>query len=168
MKNRFLLLAGVALVITGLLPVLYFLALLAWQFSAVFQTGSWVALPATLVFADHLALQGGKVAPVLPFIPHLPWPWLMTPDSLLPLHKLVASLLGRTHVGLVLALAGLALMALGTLRARHYRTVIQAEKQRRTDGLRRVHDYRVDDSRARTFEERREPYIGAGDIRRVA
>ena len=168
MKNRFLLLAGVALVITGLLPVLYLLALLAWQFSALFEAGSWVALPATLLFADHLALQGGKAAPVLPFIPHVPWPWLMSPDSLLPLHKLVATLLGRVHVGLVFALAGLALMALGALRARQYTNVIRAEKQRRADQLRRVNDYCLDESRARAFEERREPYMGTGDIRRVA
>ena len=168
MKNRFSFLAGVALVITGLLPVLYLLALLAWQFSAAVEAGSWIALPATLLFTDHVALQGGKIAPVLAFIPQVPWPWLMSPESLLPLHKVVASLLGRVHVGLAFALAGLAVMALGTLRARHALRRIRAEKQRRADGLRRVNDYCADESRARGFEERREPYIGADDVRRVA
>jgi hypothetical protein len=162
------LMLGVALVIAGLLPVLYCLALFAWQFGALFQAGSWIALPATLLFNDHVALQGGKLAPVLPFIPHMAWPWLMSPESLLALHKLVASFLGRVHVGLVFGLAGLAVMALGALRARNSMSVIRAEKQRRADQLRRVNDYCLDASPARVFQERREPYIGASDVRRVA
>lgn len=168
MKNWILLFAGLALVITGLLPLLYLVALLAWQFSALFEAGSWVALPTTLLFTDHLALQGGKVAPVLPFIPHVSWPWLTSPDSLLPLHKLVASLLGRVHVGLVFALPGLAVITLGALRARRSMSVIRAAEQRRADGLRRVNDYCLDERRARAFEERREPYLGTDDVRRVA
>jgi hypothetical protein len=159
---------GAALVIAGLAPVVYLLALIAWQFSALFEAGSWVSLPATLLFTDHSVLQGGKAAPVLPFIPQFPWPWLMSPESLLPLHTVVASLIGRVHVGLAFALAGVAVMALGAQRTRQYVRVIRAEKQRREDRLRRVHDYCLDEGRARGLEDRREPYIGPDNVRRVA
>ncbi|HEU4351095.1 MAG TPA: hypothetical protein VFR66_04395 [Burkholderiales bacterium] len=63
---------GIVLVAVGLLPVLYFAALFAWQFNVLFDSGSWVPLPLTLVFTDHSLLQAGKTTPVLPFVPELP------------------------------------------------------------------------------------------------
>jgi hypothetical protein len=134
-------LMGGALVIAGLLPVLYFAALLTWQFNVLFEAGSWVPLPATLVFSDHSLLQAGRAAPVLPFIPHFAWPWLMSPESFLPVHPLVTSLLGRLHVGLVFAIAGAVVMAIGVFRARQYMSVFRAVNPA-------------------VFDERREPYIG--------
>lgn len=160
---------GIGIVLAGLLPVLYFMALIAWQFTVLFETGSWVKLPLTLVFTDHSLLQAGKAAPVLSFIPQLPWPWLMNPESLLPVHKQVTSLLGRLHVGMPFALSGVPVMAFGVLCVRGYSAVLRAEKQRRADQLRRVQDYRLDDSRAHYLDARREPYIGkTSDVRRVA
>jgi hypothetical protein len=160
---------GIGVVLAGLLPVLYFMALFAWQFSVLFEAGSWVKLPLTLVFTDHSLLQASKAAPVLPFIPQLPWPWLMSPDSLLPAHKLVTPLLERLHVGLLFALGGVPVIALGVRCARQHSAALRAEKQRRADQLRRVQDYRFDDSRAHYLDARREPYMGkTSDVRRVA
>lgn len=88
-----------------------------------------------------LALQASKAAPVLPFIPQIPWPWLMSPESLLPAHKLVTSLLERPHVGLLFAVSGVPVIALGVLCARQHSAALRAEKQRRADQLRRVQDY---------------------------
>ena len=51
-------------------------------------------------------------------------------------------------------------MAFGVLCVRRYSAVLRAEKQRRADQLRRVQDYRLDDSRAHYLDARREPYIG--------
>lgn len=56
LKVRAVLISGVVLVVAGLLPVLYFAVLLVWQIAAFFQTGSWLALPATLLFSDHSPL----------------------------------------------------------------------------------------------------------------
>ena len=160
---------GLGVVLAGLLPVLYFVALLAWQFTVLFETGSWVKLPLTLVFTDHSLLQAGKAAPVLPFILELPWPWLMHPQSMLPAHKLVTSLLERLHVGMPFAVSGVPVIAFGVLCVRRYSEALRAEKQRRADQLRRVPDYRLDDSRTHYLDARREPYIGKpSDVRRVA
>ena len=162
-------LMGAALLVAGLLPVLYCAALVTWQFNTLFDAGSWVPLPITLVFSDHSLLQTGKVAPVLPLIPQIPWPWLASPETLAPVHKLATSLLGRVHVGLVFALAGLAVMAFGALRVRQCMSVIRAARERRADRLRRVQDYRLDDSPANIVDERPEPYLGSGSsARRVA
>ena len=139
-----------ALVIAGLLPVLYFVALLTWQFSVLFEAGSWIPLPATLVFSDHSLLQAGRAVSVLPFIPHVAWPWLMSPESFSPVHPLVTSLLGRLHVGLVFAIAGAVVVAIGVFRAWQYMGVIHAVKP------------------AHGLDDRREPYIGADNVRRVA
>ena len=158
-------LAGVSLAILGLLPVSYLVALLAWQFSALFETGSWVALPATLLFTDHSSLQSTKASPALEFIPQFPWPWLMNPESLLPIHNVLISLLGRFHVGLVFGLLGVAVIAIGVRWLRQHMSALRIVKQQRLDSLRRVQDYRLDEQ---AFDGRREPYIGTGDARRVA
>jgi hypothetical protein len=150
LRMRMGVLVAGALVIAGLLPVLYFVALLTWQFSGLFEAGSWIPLPATLVFSDHSLLQAGRAAPVLPFIPHFAWPWLMSPESFLPVHPIVTLLLGRLHFGLVFAIAGAVVVAIGVFRARRYMGVIHAVNP------------------AHVLDDRREPYIGADNVRRVA
>ena len=161
------LLSGVVLVVAGLMPVLYFVALFVWQITALFQAGSWVALPATLLFTDHALLQSGKAAPVLGFIPEFPWAWLMSPESLLPAHIAVTWILTRLHVGLVFALVGIAVIAFGALTALRQMTAIRARKWRDEDRLRRVRDYRRDDSQVAALDGRLEPYIGTGGGRNV-
>lgn len=136
------------LVIAGLVPVLYFVALLAWQVSALFQAGAWVPLPVSLLFTEHSLLAAGKAAPVLPFIPELPW----------AADKTVAAILDRVHVGLIPALAGLAIMALAVLRLYRQMAVIRAQKQWNEDRLRRTQDYR-EDRPLDALDGRREPFI---------
>jgi len=152
-----LLFAGV-LVVVGLVPVLYFLGLAGWQMSvALYPKGGWVGLPLTLPVSDHALLAAGKAAPVLPFIPELPW---IAPPS-------VAAMLDRVHVGLVPAVVGIAVMALGVLRALRHKAVIRAQRQRNEDRVRRMEDYRREDSRNYALDGRREPFIGSDDIDRT-
>jgi hypothetical protein len=139
------------LLIAGLVPVLYFGALVAWQVSALFQAGAWVPLPVTFLFTEHSLLAAGKAAPVLPFIPELPW----------AAGKAVAAILDRVHVGLIPALAGLAIMALAVLRLRRQMAVIRVQKQWNEDRLRRAQDYREDRPLDR-LDGRREPFMRLG------
>jgi hypothetical protein len=142
LKARTVLFFAVVLVLAGLVPVLYFVALFVWQIAAVFQARSWVAFPATLLFSEHS----------FAFIPELPW----------AAPKALAWILDRLHLGLVFALPGLAVMALGVLSARRQKAVIRAHKQRDGDGLRRVPDYRGEGDGADALDGRREPFIGPG------
>ena len=122
---------GIVLALAGALPVLYFLALLGWQFARHLQAGSWVALPASLLFTDHS----------------------------FPVYQPVTWFLDRLHVGLVFAVPGLALMALGALMAIRQTAVVRSEKRLREDRLRRV---RVRQYRGEA--DRLEPFIGPGGI----
>jgi hypothetical protein len=151
-------LAGLVVVI-GLAPVIYFVALSGWQWSTSIQAGKWIALPLTLAFSDHSLRQAGRAAPVLPYIPELPW--IATPP--------VAKILDRAHVALIPALLGVLIMTLGVTRALRQRAVVRALRQHNEDRVRRIQDYRREDTRI----ERREPYIGTGSLdqstdRRVA
>lgn len=148
MKTRIVVLFDLGLVVAGLLLVLYFVALLAWQISSLFQAGSWVALPATLLFSEHS----------FAFVPEFPW----------AAPKALAWVLERMHLGLVFAVPGSAVMALGALGALRQMALIRARKQRNEDRLRRVRDYRRDESRADTVDGRREPFIGSGGSARNA
>jgi hypothetical protein len=148
-------LAGLVVLI-GLVPVIYFLALAGWQWSASVQAGKWIALPLTLAFSDHSLLQAAKAAPVLPYIPELPW--IATPP--------VGAILDRVHFGLIPALLGLLIMALGALRALRQLAVMRALKQHNEDRVRRIQDYRREDTRIEPIDERREPYIGTGSFDR--
>ncbi|HEY7741256.1 MAG TPA: hypothetical protein VIB01_11645 [Steroidobacteraceae bacterium] len=136
----------------GLVPVIYFLALAGWQWSASIPAGKWFALPLTLAFTDHAALQAANVAPVLPYIPELPW--RATPQ--------IAGLLDRVHVGLIPAILGLLIAALAVGHALRQRALIRALKQDSADRVRRIQDYRREELRIEPVDERREPYIGAG------
>jgi hypothetical protein len=141
-KARAARLLGMALVLGGLASLLYVSALVSWQITARMETGAWVALPAALLF-DAQALPG--------FLPALPAAWLAALQAG-PLGDAVFGLLHRIHVGLVFALPGALLGALGVLTVIRQRTILRLELQRVEDRLRRVAVYR--DS------ARREPYIG--------
>ena len=148
LKARTVFFFAAVLLVAGVVPVLYFLALFVWQIVALFQAGSWVPLPATLLFTEHS----------LAFIPGFPW----------AAPKALAWSLDRLHLGLVFALPGLAVMALGILGALRQKAVIRAHKEREEDRLRRLRDYRREDSAADAWDGRREPFIGPGGIGRDA
>lgn len=149
LRARAVLSFSAALAVAGLVPVLYFVGLVVWQAAALFQAGSWVPLPMSLVFTHHS----------FALIPQFPWAWLISPDSLLPAHAVAMWVLSRLHVGLVFALAGLGITALGVMGALRQYAAIRAERQRRDDRLRRVRDYGRDDGHAATLDGRREPFI---------
>lgn len=175
-------LLGAGLVLAGLLPVLYMLALFAWQYSTRLQAGSWVSLSASLWFADHSLLQAAKVAPILQYIPQLPFAWLTELQSWPLVHKAVTSLLDRLHAGLVPAIAGIAIMAAGFATAARQKALLAMVKRGRENRKRRVRQYRAESSRPQSAPahserkpserkqsrqkqvERVEPFIGP-DIR---
>lgn len=130
MKTR--LIVNCALVVVGLLALVYVVALLAWQFNALWRTSSWVPLPATLLFTEF-----GGTAP-----------------------QALATILERMHVGLIFVVPGLVLIALGAFGALRQLAVIRAEKQQREDRLRRIQDYRRQEFGTAAPDGRREPYIG--------
>jgi hypothetical protein len=121
LKARTVLFFAVVLVLAGLVPVLYFMALLVGHIAPLFQTGSWVAFPATLL-----------------------------------------------HVGLVFALPGLGVVALGVFGVLRQKAVIRVYKEQEEDRLRRARDYRRDSSGPDDRDGRREPYIGSGGVGRDA
>jgi hypothetical protein len=155
---RAVLILSAALVVIGLVPLLYFVGLLGWQIVTLFQTRSWVALPASVLFSEHS----------FAFIPQLAWPWLASPDSLLPAHTAVVWVLSKVHAGLAFGLAGLALGAVGVLGVLRQRAVIHAQRQDLDDRQRRVRDYRNDHSAAPTLDERLEPFISVPKKSRAA
>lgn len=141
-------LSSAVLIVTGLAPVLYFLALVAWQFSMAWQT-KWVALPLTLAFSDHALLATGKLAPVLPFIPQFPW----------TANPTVAAILDKVHVGLIPALVGLVLIGLGLLGAYKRNRVDRQQRLSEEDRSRRMQDYQRDGPDL--IDGRREPFISS-------
>lgn len=137
------------LVLVGIVPVLYFLALLGWQVAGVFLWGIWVPLPATFLFLGE-PTSAGKAAAVLPFIPYIPGVQIT--------HSAATLILGKLHVAVIPALLGCAIVwraALGILRQK---ARIRAARQRTDDRVRRLQDYRQGKD---FFDERREPYIGS-------
>lgn len=164
LRARTLLLFYAMLVPVALLPVLYFLALVAWQMSTRLKTGAWLQLPATLVFSDY-ALKADKVAEVLPYIPHFASPWSAD--------EVVVTILDKLHVGLIPALLGSIIILLGVLGVWQQRERIRLVRQWRQDRLRRTRDYRHDTGRKLETDDRREPFIGSSEVirrtdRRVA
>ena len=133
---RAVLILSAALVVAGLVPLLYFVGLLGWQIVTLFQTRAWVALPVSLLFSEHS----------FAFIPQFPWPWLASPDSLLPAHTAIVWVLSKVHAGLVFGLAGLALGAVGVVGVLKQRALQRAQKQELDDRKRRVRDEGVDAS----------------------
>jgi hypothetical protein len=155
---RAVLILSAALVVAGLVPLLYFVGLLGWQVVTLFQTRSWVPLPLSLLFSEHS----------FAFIPQFPWAWLASPDSLLAAHTAIVWALGKVHVGLVFGLAGLALGVVGVAGVLRQRALIRAQKQALADRKRRVRDYRNDHSAAPTLDERLEPFISVPKKARAA
>lgn len=159
MHRRFLLkvravwLLGIALVLAGLLAVLYYVALLAWQWTTALQTRSWISLPATIAFLDHSGLRARKVAPVLDYLPQLPPAWLKDLEASPLVHQAAIVLLDKLHIGVVFALLGLVVMALGALIVMRQRARLTMARRYKEDRLRRVRLYR-------SGETRREPYFG--------
>jgi hypothetical protein len=151
MKARTALVFAMGLTAGGLTLALYFAALFAWQLSMLFQAGgSWVPLPATLLFTDQSVLEGGKAAAVLPYIPEFPW----------SAHRSVTVVLERLHVGLLFGLVGALLIARGLLSSSRLTAAVRAERQRHEDRLRRVADYRRTDA-GTSMDGRREPFISS-------
>src|SRR5690349_19647257 len=101
-----------ALVILGLAPVAYAIGLVAWQAVTWVQTRAWVALPGRLL-VDPAALQAPSLAAVAPFIPSLDWAWANHPKVLIMLGRVLGVVLDRMHLGLLVALAGWAVISLG-------------------------------------------------------
>jgi hypothetical protein len=142
--------AGV-LALVGIVPVLYLLALLGWQFAGIFLWGTWVPLPAALLFLGE-PTSAGKAAAVLPFIPYVP--------GVQVTNSVAASILGNVHVAVIPALLGCAIVARALLGIFRQKARIHAIKLRAEDRVRRIDDYRRN-SAADHFGDRREPYIGS-------
>ncbi len=155
---RAVLILSAALAVAGLVPLLYFVGLVGWQIVTLFQTRSWVALPLSLLFTEHS----------FAFIPQLAWPWLASPDSLLPVHTALVWVLSRVHAGLACGLAGLVIIALGVVGVLRQRAVIEAHRRDVDDRHRRVRDYRNDHSAPPTLDERLEPFISVPKKTRAA
>jgi len=130
-RARTAMIFSAVLAAAGALPVLCLVALVGWQIAALIQTRAWMPMPSTLLF----------------------------PDSLLPSHPAALWALGKLHAGLVPALLGLGIVALGVRGMLRQRAVIHAQRLRREDSLRRVDDYRRDDAANDTLDGRREPFI---------
>lgn len=136
-----------ALIVIGLVPLLYFATLGLLQLWLSVQAGKWVALPLTLAFSDHALLASARPAPALPLIPQ--FPWIADPT--------VAAFLDRLHVALVPALLGLALVMLGVVRVRRHYALLRLHRQYAEDRTRRVQDYQRD--AGDPIDGRREPFI---------
>ncbi len=155
---RAALILSAALVVAGLVPLLYFVGLVGWQILTLVQTRAWVPLPLSLLFSEHS----------FAFIPQLAWPWLASPDSLLPAHTAIVWVLSKVHAGLMFGLAGFALGAVGVVGVLRQRALIRAQRRELDDRKRRVRDYRNDQSAAPTLDERLEPFISAPKKARAA
>jgi hypothetical protein len=136
-------------ILAGVVPLLYFAALVVLQAGLTLQAGKWVALPLTLAFSDHALLAGARVAPALPYLPE--FGWIADPT--------VAAFLDRVHIALIPALAGLALAAIGVLRIHRLRLLARLQRQQAEDRVRRVQDYQRDGEDS--IDGRREPFISS-------
>src|SRR5687767_9838000 len=134
---------GAGLACVGVLPLFYACALLAWQYASRVTTGNWIALPASLAFADQAAL-GGRVAPIAAFLPHLP-----------PAPEALAWALELVHIGVPFAVIGFVLLAIGVMMVLRQSEIARIEERAAADRLRRVRLGQYGDP------ERREPYIGS-------
>jgi hypothetical protein len=98
-------------------------------------------------------LQAFLPAGLLPALPQMPAVRVDGGLARMPLHKVV-QVPHQLYVGLALAAFGLATMVFGARIARRQIPVLEEEKQRTEDRLRRVQQY------VGAGEERIEPYIG--------
>ena len=157
LKARILLFCSLGVVLIGLAPLLYLVGLAAWQFHIYLQTGTWITLPASLVFTDRALLQGGSVAPVLAFIPHPGMAWST--------HDVVRQIASYLHIGVIPGLVGLGLVAVGISSLLRQRTLIRIHKERRKALAQELDNQRREASRADAgYDGRREPVIGPTDF----
>jgi len=148
LKSRTLLFFSAVVAIAGFIPVLYLVGLVAWQFSALVDTGSWVALPAALMFAD----------PALAYIPQLPRDWTWTASDS------AAWILSTLHIGVVPGIIGCGVMSVGISGVLRQRVLIRIHKERKKDRVRRIEGHRRGANRTDAGEDRREPFIGSTDM----
>lgn len=124
---------GIGLVLAGFVGLAYFVALLVWQFGL---PGNAV-LGATLQFVDQSLLRPAMVTPVVALLPEMPAAWLTT-----------------LNIAIAFAVVGIGLATLGGFIAGWQTALLDDERTRREDRLRRVQIYR-DSGRV-------EPFIGPG------
>jgi hypothetical protein len=138
---RFNLVLAQALVILGLAPVAYAIALVGWQVFTWLHGGTWVPLPAR-VLVDASALHAPQLAPVAPYIPGIDWSWANHPKVLIMPGRVLGVILDRVHVGVLPLLVGWAIIAFGRSLAARQTEVIEWQEQARADRLRRTAQYR--------------------------
>jgi hypothetical protein len=102
-----------------------------------------------LVLAGLASVLYLLAAPLLPVLPELPSAWLMPLEA------------DRLQLRLGFTVVGVVVMALGAGIAIRQIAVLSAEKRRREDALRRVQQYRKQDSPSRKEDGRLEPFIGS-------
>jgi hypothetical protein len=141
---------GILLALAGVLLVVQLAALAVWQYSIALETRAWPRLPLQLLFADHSRLATKAVAPFLPFIPELHWPWLSDPNNSSASHTFATWLINQVHIGVVPALVGILVALKGAIIFSRHRYVLAAAKRYDGDRLRRVGQY---------LEERRDPSL---------
>jgi hypothetical protein len=136
------------LVLAGLPPLLYCLALVGWQFINYLQMGIWGPLPVSLLFTDH---------PFRFLPPPLANGWLTNLGEMWrPAHDAVAWMFPRLHVGAVFAAPGMLVMAIGASIATRRAVVVRSPEKLQRD---RPRDARVRHSREQAA--RVEPFIGS-------
>lgn len=155
---------GIGLVLAGLFLGLCSSTVFSWQVSARLQGGSWVPLPLSILFQDRATLPAAKAARLPDFLPELGPSWLADLEAWPIAEAIVTALLDKLSIGLVLALCGVAVAALGALIARRQKARLHAVKRRREDRLRRVRQYR-ENSRVEPFIG---PHIATGFDARVS
>ena len=116
LKARVLLLCSLGVILLGLVPVLYFLGIAAWQVDIWLETG----------FA----------APVLASIPPVYRPW--APDVVLPQGLSILQIAG------IAGLVGCAIMAVGISTAARQNILIRIHKERKKEARQRHYDQRCE------------------------
>jgi hypothetical protein len=148
LKARVIWLFGTGLVVAGLLPVLYFIAVLCLQFSTGFELGSLRPAAATPWFTD------AKAGSNIDSLPELLAALLMKTEVWLTVQNAVAWMASHMHVGLAVAVFGAIAMTVGALVATRQTALLRTEKRRRNDRQRRARKY---------GDDRLEPFIGDAD-----
>ena len=131
-----------AIVLLGLAPIAYAVGLLAWQIVNWIHTGAWVGLPARLL-VHASALAAPQFAAVAPFLPAGEWGWANQPQVLIMQSRVLGVVLDWVHIGVIAALIGWALIALGRSIAARQAEIIEWQDRQRSDRLRRAAQYRI-------------------------
>jgi hypothetical protein len=148
LKARVIWVFGTGLVVAGLLPVLYFIAVLCLQFSTGFELGSLRPAAATPWFTN------AKAGFNIDSLPELLAALLMKTEVWLTVQDAVAWMASHMHVGLAVAVLGAIAMTVGALVATRQTALLRTEKRRRNDRQRRARQ---------SGDDRLEPFIGDAD-----